>query len=226
METRWSIVLGAGASPEGARAALAWLFRQYADPLHAHVRRRGCRDPEDAVQDFLLHLLEHNALAAVDRSRGRFRSWLLTCLDNFLANRRAATRALKRGGDAQHAPLREDEHGGAEDSAAFDRDWAQAVLGHAEDRLRGETDAARWQALSPYLYGNGSAEAYGAAGVAIALSEGAIKVAVHRLRTRLRELVREGIAETLADPSPQHIDAELDHLLAALSAGNRAAALR
>ena len=217
--TRWSMVLAAGSADAAGREALAWLCRQYWDPLRAHARRRGWRDDEDTIQDFFVDLIERGAIAQADRGRGRFRTWLLSCLNNFLAKRAEAAAAQKRGGGGRVERLADDGEMVAAVAVAFDRDWAQAVLGHAEDRLAAEqTDAARWHALRSFLSANGEAAAYREVGARLGLGEGAVKVAIHRLRVRLRALVREGVADTLAEADPRVIDGELDHLIAALAA--------
>jgi RNA polymerase sigma-70 factor (ECF subfamily) len=215
--TRWSLVVAAGSGDAAGREALAWLCRQYWDPLRAHARRRGWRDDEDAIQDFLVDLIQRGAFAQADRERGRFRTWLLTCLDHFLAKRAEAAAAQKRGGGRVERLPDGDEVAGAS-ATAFDRDWAQAVLGLAEDRLAAEqSDQNRWQILRPFLSVNGDADAYRAAGARLGLGEGAVKVAIHRLRARLREFVRAGVADTLAEDDPRVIDGELDQLIAALA---------
>jgi RNA polymerase sigma-70 factor (ECF subfamily) len=221
--TRWSVVAAASAPDAAGRKALGWLCRRYWDPLCAHARRRGWGEAEDAVQDFLTDLIERGAIAQADRERGRFWAWLFVSFNNALANRAAAAQALKRGGRLQRQQMDEADlpaaAAAADGDAAFDRDWALTVLGHAQDRLAAEqADSGRWQALRPFLAANGDAAAYRAAGAGLGLGEGAVKVAIHRLRSRLRELVREGVAETLMEDDPRVIDAELDHLIAVLSA--------
>lgn len=216
--TRWSrVALAAGTSPE-ARAALDWLCRAYWDALHAHARRRGWRDADDAVQDFWLRLLERGSLAGADPARGRFRTWLLACLDHHLADRHDARVAAKRGGGVAPVPL--DDGLAAPDAAVFDRAWARTLLGRARDRLAMEAATpearVRHERLVRFLDDNGDAAAYAAAAAELGLSEGAVKVAVHRLRARFRDALRAEVAETLAEPTPSAIDAELRDLLGAL----------
>jgi RNA polymerase sigma-70 factor (ECF subfamily) len=220
--TRWSQVLLAGGDSPEARAALAWLCRAYWDALHAHARRRGWRDAEDAVQDFWLRLLEHGGLVSADPARGRFRTWLLACLDHHLADRHDAALAAKRGGDRAIGPLL-DADGTAAPQAAdgFDRAWARTLLDRARQRLAreqtGEAAKRRHERLERFLSANGDGAAYAEAAADLGLNEGAVKVAVHRLRGRFGECLRLEVAETLADPSPSAIDAELGDLLAALN---------
>jgi RNA polymerase sigma-70 factor (ECF subfamily) len=218
--TRWSIVLAAGADDAAGREALAWLVRQYWAPLCAHARRRGWREAEDAVQDFLAQLIERGSIAQADPARGRFRAWLFTCLDHALANRAEAAAAQKRGATRTQG-ISDDLAVAAmpTDEAAFDREWAEAVLAHAEADLAREADHERWEALQPFLRQQGDAVAYRAVGARLGLGETAVKVAVHRLRARFAELVRARVAETLSSDDPSAVAAEIDHLIAAVQAG-------
>jgi DNA-directed RNA polymerase specialized sigma24 family protein len=222
--TRWSqIALASGATPE-ARTALDWLCRAYWDPLHAHAARRGWRDADDAVQDFWVAMLERGSLIQADQTRGRFRTWLLACLDNHLADRHRACQALKRGGGHDPIALLEDKGGSISSGqespdANFDRIWAITLLARARQRLAhgASGEAQRRSArLARFLDNNGDAEAYIGAAAELGLSEGAVKVAVHRLRLRFRDCLRAEVAETLVDPTPAMIDAELSDLLSAL----------
>jgi DNA-directed RNA polymerase specialized sigma24 family protein len=219
--TRWSQVLLAGGDSPQARAALAWLCQAYWDALHAHARRRGWRDADDAVQDFWLRLLERGSLVSADPARGRFRTWLLACLDHHLADRHDAAFATKRGGGRIIGPLL-DADGAAAPQAAdgFDRAWARTLLDRARQRLareQGDEKAkGRLVRLERFLTDNGDGTAYAMAAADLGLSEGAVKVAVHRLRARFGDCLRLEVAETLADPTPAAIDAELGDLLAAL----------
>jgi len=218
--TRWSQVLVAVGDSQPARAALAWLCERYWDCLQAHVRRRGfaAHDAEDLTQDFLIAIIGGRILDRADPARGRFRTFLLACLDHHLLHERERQGALKRGGGLAAAPLEETEQAGptADPAAGFDRDWAHLVVARALDQIKAQEAPERWQALSGFLAQNGDAGAYAAAGVTLELSEGAVKVAVHRLRERFRECLRGEIAQTLAEDEPRLIDAELTHLLEAL----------
>lgn len=217
----------AGGDDPAAREALSWLFRAYWEPLRAHAARRGWREAEDAVQDFWVLLLERGAIAAADPRRGRFRTWLLACLDHHLADRASARDALKRGGGRIIASLPPEElfenySEPGDPARSFDRAWAETLLGRARDRLLRECGEGaartRCERLMAFLAQNGDAAAYAAAGAELGMSEGAVKVAVHRLRERFRTAMRAEVAETLADPTPAAIDAELGDLLAALKA--------
>ncbi len=224
--TRWSAVLAAGGDDAAARKALAWLCEAYWQPLHDHVRRRGHdRDAaQDLVQGFFARLLERRDLAA-DPERGRFRSYLLGALDHFLANHHDAERALKRGGGRAIARLDAvDEQSQTDQRSperAFARAWARSLLDQALARLAEDhCDPRRrelFAAIAPFLSGNAPADAYAAIGARLGMSEGAVKVAVHRLRRRYRDVLRETVAETLEDPGAEGaIEAELRDLLEAL----------
>jgi DNA-directed RNA polymerase specialized sigma24 family protein len=218
--TRWSQVLASSGAGDEARQALAWLCEAYWQPLLAQASRRGwsADAAQDQVQGFFARLLERRDLAA-DPARGRFRSYLLGAFNNFLSNARDGQQAQKRGGgiahrtlDAAPAPAQE-----LPPDRAFERDWALALLARAQNRLRGEGDAARQAALLPLLSG-GDAAAHTRIGVALGLNEVAVKVAAHRLRRRFREILREEVAATLEIAEPGQIDGELQELLGAVRA--------
>ena len=220
-DTRWSQVTAARGDDPTARAALAWLCERYWGPLTSHARRRGWspHSAEDLVQDLFAEVIRRGDLTRVASERGRFRSWLCACLDHLASHERDRRMAIKRGGAAGRST---DEPLVSDPDPAFDRDWGLAVLGHALDRLEADESAAgrgeRFAILKPLLAG-GDGPAFLAAGGRLGLGEGAVKVAVHRLRDRLRELTRSEIAATLADPSPQAVADEWAAVQAAL-AGN------
>lgn len=222
--TQWSVVLAAR-DPVRATMALEALCQTYWRPLYAYVRRHG-HSPEDAqdlTQAFFARLLEKRWLDVVAPERGRFRAFLLVALKRFLANEWDKAGAQKRGGAAiivsldaetryQHEardPLTPDR--------LFDRQWALAVLDRVLDRLRGEHDTADKQRLFEALRGTLSGDqpegGYAELGLRLGMSEGAIKVAVHRLRKRYRELLRTEIAQTVTDP--RQVTEELRDLFAA-----------
>jgi len=235
--TRWSVVAAAGrpaASPgqaRDARVALSELCAAYWPPLYAYARRTGVgpHDAADLVQGFFARLLEKGDLSAADPARGRFRAWLVVAFRNFTANARDRQRALKRGGG--RVPLRIDADA-AESLYApepadtrtpdveFERRWALTVLARALERLAAEQaragKQAEFEALRPWLVGGGEEGGYARLAGVIGRSEGALKVAVHRLRRRYGELLREEVAGTLADP--REVAEELAALMAALSA--------
>ena len=224
--TRWSVVLAAAGDAEDA---LATLCRAYWYPLYAFLRRQGLNthDAEDVTQGFFAHIVETDALAQVDRAKGRFRTFLLASLKHFLADERDRAKAQKRGGgravislDACEAEERyalepRDE---LSPDKLFDRRWAIAVIERALARLDAEYSAtgkgALFSALKPLLTAPGSARPYAEIGAEFGMNEGAVKVAVHRLRQRYGAALRAEIAETVG--SADEVDEELRHLLDAL----------
>jgi RNA polymerase sigma factor (sigma-70 family) len=226
--TRWSMVLRAKGDSSGAHESLAALCEAYWYPLYAFVRRQGYPPPDaqDLTQEFFARLLAKGWLAGVGRERGKFRSWLLASLKHFLANEWDRAQALKRGGqttlisfDDNTAEVRYRREPVAPESAdqLYDRRWALTLLDRVLAHLRAESERlgklAQFEALKGAL--TGEKTPYAEIAVALDTTEGAIKVAVHRLRERYRALLRAEIAETVATPA--EIDEELRHLLAALS---------
>lgn len=228
--THWSLVLLAGQTQTPhAAAALDKLCGTYWSPLYAYVRRAG-HSPEDAqdlTQEFFARLLEKKYLQFADRERGRFRSFLLKSLQHFLINDWVRGQAQKRGGGQK--PLSLDETA-AEQSyllqpaddlspeALYDQRWALTLLERAIERLGADYTAAGkrevFEQLKGLLLTEGSSESYRERAGPLGLSEGAVKVAVHRLRQRFREAVRAEIARTVATPA--EVDEELRCLMAAL----------
>lgn len=225
--TRWSIVLAAR-DPARAAVALEELCRLYWPPLYAYVRRCG-HDPhtaEDLTQEFFARLLAGDALARVAPSKGKFRSFLLAALKHFLANEWDKARAQKRGGGrttvsfdtrAAESHLQDEAAAALTPDRLFDRKWALVLLDLTLDRLAAEHDTPEKQQLFAALRGTltGDEPAGGYAGVArhLELSEGAVKVTVHRLRKRYRELLRAEIAQTVGNPD--QVAEELRSLFAA-----------
>ena len=228
--THWSVVQAAGgdASTE-ARHAMASLCATYWPPLYWYARRwsSDAETAQDLTQTFLTEFIEHDRVRAADRTRGRFRSFLLASFKHFLLNDAQARRTAKRGGGA---PVLSLDFASAEGryalevpdtrtpDAIFDRRWAMTVLDLAMVRLTQEADEEgkrdEFLVLKPSLTGESENGGYAALGRALGRSEGAIKVAVHRLRRRYRDLVRDEIARTVA--TEQEIDEEVQYLLAAL----------
>jgi RNA polymerase sigma-70 factor (ECF subfamily) len=231
LTTHWSVVLTAG-RPESSRAAsaLSRLCQAYWYPVYAYVRRRGHgpHDAQDLTQEFFARLLQHNWVAQADPAKGRFRTFLLSACSHFLANEWDKARAQKRGGQVQTVPLQLDsaeERYGREPAdpltpeQCYDRRWAMALLDEVMLRLKDEYQAqgkgALFEALSACLVGSRETLPYAELSVQLGVTEGTIKVAVHRLRQRYRQLLREEIANTLAEPA--QVEDEMRHLMAALS---------
>ena len=228
--THWSIVAAAGrvASPE-AREALATLCQSYWYPLYAYVRRRGfsADDAQDLTQEFFARLLEKNYVGAADRTKGRFRSFLLASLKHFLAKEWRRAHAKRRGGrrpaisidvdagESQYAL--EPEHDLTAEKI-FERRWAMALLEKTLAKLRDEyAEGGKlmlFDRLKAYLGGDRGNVPYRPLADELGLSEGAIKVAVHRMRRRCRELVRAEIAQTVT--RPEDVDEELRELFKAV----------
>jgi DNA-directed RNA polymerase specialized sigma24 family protein len=229
--TRWTLVLAAARGNVTPRAAeaMAELCRVYWFPLYAYVRRRGhdVHAAEDLTQEFFLRLLDKNFLADVDRDKGKFRAFLLASLKHFLANEWDRSQSQKRGGGKAILPL---DVAGAENryrlepshdltpERLFERQWALTVLEQVLARLQGEFAAEGKQpafdALKPFLTAGRESGDYAAAAAQLDTTEGAVKTAVHRLRRRYRQLLRDEIAQTVA--SSEEVDEEIRYLLACL----------
>jgi RNA polymerase sigma-70 factor (ECF subfamily) len=229
--THWSVVLTAGrADTARAQDALARLCQTYWHPLYAYVRRLGhspC-DAQDLTQEFFARLLAKNFLAGADESRGRFRSYLLTSLKHFLANEWDKARAQKRGGGL--VPIQIDPAAAetgchfepADPTTAekiFERRWALTLLERVLQRLRRQYVASGrenlFEQLKPTLTEASHTVRYADIAARLGTSEGAVKVAVHRLRHQYREVLRAEIAETVS--APEEVEDELRNLFAALS---------
>jgi len=228
--THWSMVLAAGGaqSPQ-AKNALEKLCRAYWYPLYLYVRRKGYgpEDAQDLTQEFFSRLLGRNYLTVADRNRGRFRSFLLGTLEHFLAREWTKARAQKRGGgqvflsldemNAENRYLLEPAHELTAEKL-FDRRWATTVLDQAMSRLRDECVANNkgdlFASVENLLSGEKGEASYADIAAASKMSEGALKVAVHRLRQRYGELVRAEIAQTVT--TSEEANDELLHLFATL----------
>lgn len=229
--THWSVVLAAGRerSPQGD-AALETLAQAYWYPIYAFLRREGCAaaEAQDLTQAFFARLLEKNYPAQADRARGRFRSFLLLTLRHFLSDAREHATARKRGGGFVVLSLDADISDGryrAEPAdmdtpeTLFERGWADTILTRAKTRLAAEYaasgKAALFQVLQAFQPGEQRSLSYSQAAEHLATSESAVKALIHRMRSRHQELVRDEIAQTVADP--RDVDAELRHLIAVVS---------
>ena len=229
--THWSVVLAARQGEGGAgAAALETLCRAYWYPLYAFIRRRGYppAEAQDLTQAFFARLLEKDYLHAVDRSKGKFRSFLLVALDHFLANEWRNARARKRGGGAILFSLNDTK---AEEQYAnllgpdlspeklFERQWATTLLEQVLIKLRAEFVTAGksdlFDELKIFLTGEKRAMSYAQLAARLQSTEAALKMTVSRLRQRYGELLRAEIAGTVS--RPEEIDEELHALFTALS---------
>jgi DNA-directed RNA polymerase specialized sigma24 family protein len=223
--TRWTVVRAAGAS---AADALESLCTAYWFPLYAYVRRHGFskEDAEDLTQAFLAKLLERQDFAALKQENGRFRAFLLAALKNFLANERDRAGRQKRGGNITHFPLdwqSADTQFQIADrrqippDAAYDREWAVALLERVISTLREEFvlsgNGVHFEQMKIFLTTEREGIRYADKASELGMNEAALRVSVHRLRKRYRELLRREVAHTLSDPTM--IEEELGVLLSA-----------
>lgn len=224
--THWSVVLSAvGSDTTQAHEALEHLCRTYWYPIYHFVRRQGhsTHDAQDLTQAFFARLLEKHWIASADQSRGRFRSFLLLVLKRFLAGEWHRANAQKRVGERFCLPLPLDS---AETrfvrepadtttpEAAFERQWAltllETVLGQLRRDYEQDGNGQLFAAIKPCLTGSRESQPYAELARQLSISEGAIRVAVHRLRDRYRERIKAEIAHTVA--SPDDVDREMRHL--------------
>ncbi len=228
--THWSVVLAAGRSDSPqARESLEKLCQTYWYPLYAYVRRRGHAeaDAKDLTQGFFAWLLERDWLERADQQRGRFRSFLLTSFNGFLANEWNRARAQKRGGgrtlslpfDAADPHCRWEPADNVTPEQVYERRWAVTLLDEVMGRLREDyarqDKAELFAQLKPCLLGQRAAQPYAALASTLGMTEGSVKVAVHRLRQRYRQLLRAEIANTVAQP--EDVEEEMRHLFAVLA---------
>jgi DNA-directed RNA polymerase specialized sigma24 family protein len=227
--TPWSEVLAAGDSRHVSnRSSLEKLCIAYWPPLHSYVRRK-VKDQhlaQDLTQSFFERLLAGKTLKLADPARGRFRSFLIQAFEWHLANEFRESRAVKRGGGVQTFPLDFSSNssdladdGGLTPEQAFERDWAMTLLNQTMQRLQAEQiemhKSQQFEKLKSFLVGDGPEGGYSAACLHLNLSEPAARMAVSRLRTRYRELLRQEILRTVA--SSQDVDDEIRHLFQAIS---------
>ena len=228
--TEWSVVLDLiHADPQRAEIALGKLCGRYWYPVYAFVRQKGhtAHDAEDLTQAFFEFVLARGTLQAVDRGKGRFRTFLLSCLMNFLHNERDRTGARKRGGGREIISLDHELAEGAyaieppdhrTPDKAFERRWASVLLGRVLDQLRHEHGqrgkAALFSALQSFLTEEPSAADYERIATELPMQPGALKVALHRARRRFGELLRREVAHTVS--RPEDVEPEIRDLLAAI----------
>jgi RNA polymerase sigma factor (sigma-70 family) len=229
--TRWSVVLAAAddKAPTRAREALAALCVTYWYPLYAYVRRQGntADDAQDLTQEFFLRLFEKESLQHVERDRGRFRSYLLGAMKHFLSDQWDRNTAEKRGGGKLHASLdfRDAENRysiepakGLTPEQIYERRWTLTVLDNVLSRLQneytGSGKARLFDRLKGFLTASDKDDSMGKAASELGMTEGAVKVATHRMRRRYGQLLQDEIAETVA--TPEDVEDEIRHLFEAL----------
>ena len=228
--TRWTLVVAAAGDPhrKETHSALVTLCENYWYPLYAYLRRRGypADQAQDLTQEFFIRVLEGRYLDRADPEKGRFRSFILTSLKFFVADEEDRQRASKRGGgvvvplefsSGEERYQREPAHNETPERI-FERRWALSVLDRVVEKLRNEFvhhgRPEHFERLKVFLLGRSDAP-YAALAREMNTSEGALKVAIHRLRKRYRELFRQEIADTVADPT--EVESELRYLAAVLT---------
>ena len=229
--TRWTIIQQAAQKDsQFGKDAWAQIVQKYWNPLYFFARQQGLatQDAEDATQEFLMQMIDSELLNAADPARGRFRNYLLTAWKRFLIDQHRSGNRLRRGGLIKHEPIHSDR--GEErmlnvvskntaPDVAFARGWATAIIDEARSRLRSDYAASgRYQTydrLIPLLTQTVTTLQYDQLAKELQLSQGAVKVAMHRIRQRFGESLREVVAETVDDPAD--IGTELNDLLGILS---------
>jgi RNA polymerase sigma factor (sigma-70 family) len=232
--TRWSVVLvSAQSQVPGFQTAVGDLYRIYKYPLYAYVRRRGHapEEAQDLIQGFFLHLLEHKTLGRADRLKGKFRSFLLGSLQNYLSHEAERARCLKRGAGVEFVPLdlqtaenryKLEPIEALTPERVFAARWAAALLSEAMNRLRQEYATPKKSAILEVLkvfldVANSKAPpSYEEAATTLQVSVPSVKTMIHRLRKQYALLVREQIERTVSDPD--EVDAEIHELCEALVA--------
>ena len=230
-ETSWSLVVAAGQqTSDRSMQALEKLCSIYWYPVYAYLRRKG-QDVEaarDLTQEFFTRLVEKNYIATADHERGRFRGFLLMAVKRFLLNEGDRERTQKRGGGARRDSLdaqsaedryRSEPSHGITPEALYERRWALMVLERTLDRLKDRYSDDRLKVMMPFLAGEAARGGYERAAAEMGVSEGSLKVAVHRLRRHYQAALREEIAETVARESD--VAGEIQYLIEVLSRTQR-----
>ncbi len=231
LTTHWSLVLSAAHhDTEQASTALEHLCGVYWYPLYAYVRRRGysSHDAQDLTQAFFARLLERRWVEGADQTKGRFRTFLLTAMSRFLSDQWDKSNAMKRGGGVAHIPIQigdaETRYGLEPENKAtpeqwYERQWALALLDQVLKQLQAEYEkegkSGLFEALNPALQGRSESQPYADLASSLGISVSAVKVAVHRLRKRYRQILRQNIAQTLHNA--QDLEEELRYLMSVLS---------
>jgi RNA polymerase sigma factor (sigma-70 family) len=229
--TRWTLVLRARGESVEARGALSELCEAYYRPVFRFLRREGREEDaaRELTQEFFARLLAGGGLGAADPRRGRFRSYLLGAVKHFLADQRDREHRQKRGSgiapeslDAQtgtEPALQVADHASTPDDTLFDREWALAVMDHALQSLAAEFASAekaeQFTVLKPWLVGDVASLPQSEAAARLEMSESAVKVAIHRLRKRFREIIRAEISQTVNESA--EVDTELRYLIEVLA---------
>lgn len=229
--TRWTVVACASGDSDDTLKALNDLCHLYWPPIYGFLRRCGHapHDAEDLTQGFFVHLVNQGIMGRADREKGRLRTFLLADLKHFLANEQRAARRLKRGGGVAPLSLQAEEaeqsqaahlvDPGITPELAYDRSWALTLLAHVLRELEADYQRlgkqALFAALKPFIVEGTEAAEYARVAAALGMAEGTVRVNVHRLRARYRELLLSQVADTVAGTAEQ-VQKELAHLLSAL----------
>jgi RNA polymerase sigma factor (sigma-70 family) len=227
--TLWTTVLAAGnKSSSDSEAALARLCQTYWRPVYAYIRKRtpSPDQAQDLTQGFFNHLLEKEHLARADPNRGRFRSFLMTSVQNFLRDMHDYSTSQKRGGgrallslDLTFADEENEPAAALTPELAFEKRWARSMLDQVMSRLteeyRASGRAALFHSLQPHLWGDSDSVPYDELARRFGATSVQLRVTAHRVRQRYREILREEIAQTVS--SPDEVESEIQYLLRLVS---------
>ena len=227
--TMWTVVLAASGRDQDAHMALEKLCRIYRPAIYGYLVRRGYtpENADDLTQDFFVHILDNDRLSRIDRAGGKFRTWLLVCLEHYGANDRKMKGAIKRGGGHEPISLDAAEEDGApleifaegkHPGKIFDQQWAKTLIAHVfgqlreRCRLRGKSE--EFDILLPFLTGQATRGEYAEVAEKLGIDEGTVRTRAYRLRLEFDELLRAEIGRTVTEPS--QIEEETQELKAAL----------